>query len=296
VRARLLLPQFAVPRLASIEQLGWGLCLLILGLSSKVVLADSLFAPVVDAVYAHAAQASALEAWLAVFAFSAQIYCDFNGYTLCAIGVALCFGFSFPDNFRYPYAASGFGDFWHRWHISLSSWLRDYLYIPLGGSRHGQWRTSFNLLATMLLGGLWHGASWMFVLWGGLHGLYLVVERALQHGGRRLAGGVYPALVFLLVSLTWIPFRAPDLPTMGQVAAALLRVSPAALLEPLQAVLCAAGVILLLAWHRHQRDRSLEQAFARAGLTGQWAAIAAGLAGMFLLAGGDAHSFIYFQF
>ena len=136
--------------------------------------------------------ACALDAWLGVLAFSGQIFFDFAGYSTAAIGGALCFGFSLPDNFRRPYAAIGFSDFWQRWHISLSSWLRDYLYIPLGGNRKGSVRTIVNLMATMLLGGLWHGASWTFVVWGGLHGIYLVVERELKRmfGGQAWIGKV----------------------------------------------------------------------------------------------------------
>ena len=121
-----------------------------------------------------------LDAWIATLAFSGQIFCDFAGYSTTAIGVAMCLGFAMPDNFRFPYAAVGFSDFWRRWHITLSSWLRDYLYIPLGGNRHGPARTYTALMGTMLLGGLWHGAAWTFVVWGGLHGLYLAVERWLQ--------------------------------------------------------------------------------------------------------------------
>ena len=121
-----------------------------------------------------------LDSWVATLAFAGQIFCDFAGYSTSAIGVALCLGFAMPDNFRFPYGAVGFSDFWRRWHITLSSWLRDYLYIPLGGNRHGQARTYAALMGTMLLGGLWHGANWTFVVWGGLHGLYLSAERWLR--------------------------------------------------------------------------------------------------------------------
>jgi D-alanyl-lipoteichoic acid acyltransferase DltB (MBOAT superfamily) len=117
---------------------------------------------------------------MGMFAFAGQIFFDFAGYSTCAIGVALCLGFVLPLNFRFPYAAVGFSDFWRRWHITLSSWLRDYLYIPLGGNRKGSFRTYINLMLTMLLGGLWHGANWTFVAWGGLHGLYLWVEKFVQ--------------------------------------------------------------------------------------------------------------------
>lgn len=137
VRASEFLSQLTTPRRASADQMGWGLNLLVLGLFHKVVLADSIFAPVVDTVYGAPAKHGAVDTLAAVLGFSGQIYYDFAGYSLCAIGAALCFGFVLPDNFRYPYAAIGFSDFWRRWHISLSSWLKDYLYIPLGGNRCG---------------------------------------------------------------------------------------------------------------------------------------------------------------
>ncbi len=176
-----LVPQFAEPRRATAHQLHFGLALIILGLFQKVVLADGFLGPVVEKVYdAREGVPMMLDAWVATLAFSGQIFCDFAGYSTTAIGVALSLGFAMPDNFRFPYAAVGFSDFWRRWHISLSSWLRDYLYIPLGGNKHGPRRTYGALMGTMLLGGLWHGAAWTFVVWGGLHGLYLAVERWLK--------------------------------------------------------------------------------------------------------------------
>jgi alginate O-acetyltransferase complex protein AlgI len=163
VRTGDLVPQFAQPRRATSTQFGYGLMLITLGLFEKVVLADGFLAPAVEGVYGMPTAPGALDAWIATLAFSGQIFCDFAGYSLIAIGTALCLGFHLPDNFRFPYAAIGFSDFWRRWHISLSTWLRDYLYIPLGGNRHGPTRTVGALMGTMLLGGLWHGASWTFV-------------------------------------------------------------------------------------------------------------------------------------
>jgi D-alanyl-lipoteichoic acid acyltransferase DltB (MBOAT superfamily) len=154
VRAADFLPQCVTPRRATDRQIGWGLCLLVLGLFEKVVLADGLLAPVVDKVYNATAAAHFGDAWAGTLAFSGQIFFDFAGYTTCAIGVALCFGFVLNDNFHFPYAAVGFSDFWRRWHMSLSGWLRDYLHIPLGGNRKGLARTNVNLMLTMLLGGL----------------------------------------------------------------------------------------------------------------------------------------------
>jgi len=170
VRPTHLVPQFEQPRKATSRQLLWGLGLMTLGIFEKVVIADGALAPTVDDVFGAKGYVPFLDAWLGAMAFSGQIFCDFAGYSTTAIGAALCLGFSIPNNFRFPYAAVGFSDFWRRWHISLSTWLRDYLYIPLGGNRKGNIRTYVNLSVTMLLGGLWHGASWTFVVWGGLHG------------------------------------------------------------------------------------------------------------------------------
>lgn len=219
VRATDFLPQCDSPRKGTQDQLGWGLCLFVVGLFSKVVIADALMSPISERVFDSQLPAGFLAAWAGTLAFSMQIFCDFFGYSTCAIGVALCLGFALPDNFRFPYGAIGFSDFWQRWHISLSSWLRDYLYIPLGGNRKGSGRTYFNLAITMLLGGLWHGASWMFVFWGGLHGFYLVAERLLKQTHiatlkiwtTRLGRTTLTLFTFFLVCLTWVFFRAPNI-------------------------------------------------------------------------------------
>ena len=180
VRPPQLVPQFATPRQANHTQLMQGFFLISMGLFMKVVLADGMLAASADSVFNHATVVSKLDAWMGVLAFSGQIFFDFAGYSTCAIGAAMCLGFWLPQNFRFPYAAVGFSDFWRRWHITLSAWLRDYLYKPLGGNRKGEFKTHVNLMITMLLGGLWHGASWTFVVWGALHGLYLSVERMLR--------------------------------------------------------------------------------------------------------------------
>ena len=180
VRSRTFLPQCTERRRASASQWTSGISLLSLGLFQKIVLADALLAPVAESVFDSNTIPDAASAWIGTLAFSGQIFCDFSGYSSCAIGVALCLGFVLPENFAAPYASIGFSDFWRRWHISLSSWLRDYLYISLGGNRRGASRTYVNLMLTMLIGGLWHGASWSFVVWGGLHGFYLVAERVAR--------------------------------------------------------------------------------------------------------------------
>ena len=160
--------------------IGTGVFLIGLGLVKKVVIADFLARHVVDPTFAVPEAYGAPDMWLAIYCYAAQIYCDFSGYTDIAIGLALLMGYVFPRNFHSPYRASSFRDFWRRWHMTLSRYLRDFLYIPLGGNRKGKWGTARNLMITMLLGGLWHGAAWGFVLWGGLHGLYLGAERILR--------------------------------------------------------------------------------------------------------------------
>ena len=159
-----------------------GVFLIALGLTKKMAFADQ-FAKVANTYFGNVAgNPGAAAAWSGVVAFALQIYFDFSGYTDMAIGMAKLLGFHFPINFRRPYLASSITEFWRRWHISLSSWLRDYLYIPLGGGRCGRWRTWRNLMVTMLPGGLWHGASWNFLVWGGYQGALLSIERALRRG------------------------------------------------------------------------------------------------------------------
>jgi D-alanyl-lipoteichoic acid acyltransferase DltB (MBOAT superfamily) len=296
VRARALLPQLRTPRTATANQFGWGMAMVVFGLFSKTVLADYVFAPVVDAVYAAPDRYSAGDVWTAVFGFSGQIYYDFCGYSLCAIGLALCFGFAFPDNFRYPYAARGFSDFWRRWHISLSTWLRDYLYRSLGGNRESRWRTYRNLMLTMLIGGLWHGASWMFVLWGGLHGVYLTIERWLRDE-RNAASLALPAtLTFVVVTLTWIFFRAHDMHTVGAMFGGLFRGTASTHLARGQVAGCLAAIILTVCWQRMLRDRSLEEYLGALNPASRSALLTVCMIAMFLVSGGDARAFIYFQF
>jgi D-alanyl-lipoteichoic acid acyltransferase DltB (MBOAT superfamily) len=211
VRGREFLPQLASPRDPAQVPIGTAIFLIGLGLVKKVVIADFLARHVVDPTFAVPEAYGAPDMWLAIYCYAAQIYCDFSGYTDIAIGVALLMGYVFPRNFHSPYRASSFRDFWRRWHMTLSRYLRDFLYIPLGGNRHGKWRTALNLMLTMLLGGLWHGAAWGFVLWGFLHGLYLGTERILR--GRFKAPPTWLGwlIVLNLVVLAWIPFRAPTL-------------------------------------------------------------------------------------
>jgi alginate O-acetyltransferase complex protein AlgI len=297
-----LVPQFAHARRASAQQLQFGLALMVLGLFQKIVLADGFLAPVAEAVYDGHGTPGALDAWFGTLAFSGQIFCDFAGYSTTAIGAAMCLGFAMPDNFRFPYAAVGFSDFWRRWHITLSAWLRDYLYIPLGGNRHGASRTYFALMATMLLGGLWHGASWTFVVWGGLHGLYLAVERLLR---TRFAGYTPgpPAffllglLTYALVNITWVFFRAK---TFGQAWTMLggmfgFNADAKPILPTADLALVALIVGGIVVAHWLMRRRTLEAMLARQHPVPLTAALGL-MAFAVVAAQGAGNAFIYFQF
>ena len=224
------------------------------GLAKKVVLSSYLATYVVDPVFADPRQHSALEVLFAIYGYAVQIYADFSGYTDIAIGIALLLGFQFPQNFRRPYSAINLQDFWRRWHITLSFWLRDYLYIPLGGNRGSERRISLNILITMLIGGLWHGAAWTFVAWGLYHGIGQVIGRRRRSrraalglpldpvGGRRVAWARF--VTFQVVCLGWLFFRAD---TLGTVWAMLLRLvdgwgEASPLVTPLAVLAIAAGI------------------------------------------------------
>ena len=218
VRPRDLLPQLAAPARFDDGLASRALLLIALGLVKKLAIGDYLALNLVDRVFDAPLQYSALECYVALIAYAVQIYCDFSGYTDIAIGSAALLGVRFPRNFDAPYRAHDIIDFWRRWHISLSTWLRDYLYIPLGGNRHGRARTYLNLLLTMLLGGLWHGANLTFVVWGALHGLLLAGTRALRElrGAPRapptpLARACGVLVTFHAVCFCWLFFRAKSL-------------------------------------------------------------------------------------
>ena len=191
-----------------------------------MVLADSLVGRIADSVFQNAGELSARDAWAGTLAFSWQILFDFAGYSTIAIGVAMMFGFSLPRNFHWPYAACGFSDFWRRWHISLSSWLRDYVYIPFGGNRGSKILTHRNLMLTMLLGGLWHGAAWTFVIWGAMHGALLIAERGFRSiGGKAVQmfdKGLGIVITFPLICFTWVFFRATSTTHAMQVCGAMI--------------------------------------------------------------------------
>jgi alginate O-acetyltransferase complex protein AlgI len=297
-------PQFAEPKQATAPQFYWGLALVVIGLFEKVVLADSFLAPAADAAFGHKGALAPLDAWTGVLAFSGQIFFDFSGYSTTAIGAALCLGFALPNNFNYPYAAIGFSDFWRRWHISLSTWLRDYLYIPLGGNQKGRVRTYVNLMITMLLGGLWHGANWTFVVWGGLHGFYLAAERFLrevtppQAWFKSLAFKAATALLtYLLVNITWVFFRAQSFGEATLFLSSMFALAPEGkkvlyLNEIMPAAIVIAGMV---AAHWRMRDTSMEAVLEK---TPAWLIGLALTVMLFMLVAtqGSDSAFIYFQF
>ncbi len=223
LRASHFIPQLMKPRYKAISdahhiRVNRAFLLILAGLFKKVIVSNTLSTRLVEPVFAAPASFHSGDVLLAIYGYAAQIYCDFSGYTDIAIGCAMLLGYHFPRNFNAPYTATDPQDFWQRWHISLSSWLRDYLYIPLGGSRSGAARTYVNLMLTMLLGGLWHGASWTFVMWGGLQGLYLIMHRLwstsssqqIQHlRTRTWWPWVARILMFHAVCIGWVFFRSP---------------------------------------------------------------------------------------
>jgi alginate O-acetyltransferase complex protein AlgI len=258
VRARDFLPQIRRRKRWDWLRAQLGVRFFLTGLFKKWVIADRM-AFFADPVFADPGAYRQGALWLAVIAYALQIYGDFSGYTDMAIGVAHLLGYRLAKNFDLPYLATNVSDFWHRWHISLSTWLRDYLFIPLGGSRGGRWQTYRNLLVTMTLGGLWHGASWTFVVWGLLHGLFLVAHRLFAEWcagralvRRALASGPGTAarvgLTFLCVSLAWVFFRAPDFGAAATVLRGLFTPHPG-LGDPLPAVGLVVTVAALALGH-----------------------------------------------
>ena len=250
-----MMPQFASPtnKRPDASHLAAGLYLLCIGLAKKVLIADSL-APIADAGFGHAASIGSADAWLAVAAYTLQLYFDFSGYTDMALGAARLFNIRMPINFDSPYRASDLRDFWARWHITLSRFLREYLYIPLGGNRRGSVRTAANLLVTFALGGLWHGAAWTFVAWGVLHGVGLVTLRAWRRTGWRLPRLAAWALTLLFVMIGWTFFRAHslgDATAMLRAMAGAPAVASASTLGTLSTLAIVASASLVALWPRN---------------------------------------------
>ena len=308
VRARELLPQFRQRRKLRLASVQTGLYFVITGLFLKTVIADNL-SPEVGRVFESLSldTMSPVRVWIGVVYFGVQIFADFAGYSNIAVGLACLMGLRFPENFRYPYISAGLSEFWERWHITLSSWLRDYLYIPLGGNRKGELRTYVNLMTTMLLGGLWHGASWTFVVWGALHGLGLCVERVLRGKRPRLASvptslgtGVAHLgrilVTFVFVHLCWVFFRAQS---FGTASTIVERMFVAPFREPLglehfadarHLVLVGAVFVMHVAQLAHEWTGRSKGAYLRAAYCGVLVFLLIIVRGQFGI------EFIYFQF
>jgi len=212
VRPNELFPQIKNLHIPSKSEIGSGVFLILSGIVKKAIISDYISLNFVDRIFDNPTLYSGVENLLGVYGYTLQIYCDFSGYTDLALGIALLIGFKLPNNFNVPYISTSITEFWRRWHISLSSWLRDYLYIPLGGNRKGKLRQYINLFVTMLLGGLWHGASWKFIFWGALHGLALAFEKLFEPITRKLNPSLFKILggilTFHFVAFCWIFFRA----------------------------------------------------------------------------------------
>jgi D-alanyl-lipoteichoic acid acyltransferase DltB (MBOAT superfamily) len=299
VRPSQMLPQLAAPPRYDAERQARGLARIATGLFKKVLIGDYLAQAVVERVFSTPERFTAFEVLLAVYAYAAQIYADFSGYTDIAIGSAALFGYELPENFDAPYLATSLQDFWHRWHISLSTWLRDYLYKPLGGSRRGVARTYLNLMLTMVLGGLWHGASWNFVVWGALHGGALAITRVWQRSRppmrSHVARVITTAATFHFVCFAWVFFRAP---TLSHAALAL------------ETLVCGAWRLDHVSWHvcfvvglamgLHAVPRAwkvrLREGFVRAPALTQGLALAVAAIILHLAAGAKPEPFVYGQF
>ncbi len=255
VRARDFIPQLYVDHPFDWERTISGIGLVLVGYFKKIVIADGA-ALVVDRVFADPSLQSSLSLIIGIVLYAFQIYCDFSGYSDIAIGLARIMGFDFPVNFLTPYISTSFSEFWQRWHISLSTWLKDYLYIPLGGNRHGRFNTYRNLMITMLLGGLWHGADWKFVIWGGLHGTYLVLQRftgAFWHRIKYalrlpnwLNDAILVILVFSLTCVAWFFFRADSAADAWKMLTRIVRLEDFRLASIRNQILVAKSLFVIM--------------------------------------------------
>ena len=305
VRPRQMLPQLREVPKADPEMQARGLWLIATGLAKKIVIGDYLAVNMVNRVFDNPERFSALEVLVAVYAYAIELYSDFSGYTDVALGSSLLFGYRLPQNFNAPYTAYNLQEFWHRWHMSLSTWLRDYLYIPLGGSKKGPWRTYVNLMLTMLIGGLWHGASWNFVIWGALHGVALAGTRMWQRarGALEPHGFARAALVLLtfnFVCFAWIFFRTGSYKT-HQLEHAMVVLKQLGTFSFGTANLPAKVVLILTvglmlhfmprAWMEWIRER-----FVRTPAVVQGIVLAAAACAIHLAAGAKAEPFVYGQF
>jgi D-alanyl-lipoteichoic acid acyltransferase DltB (MBOAT superfamily) len=300
VRPHQMLPQLAARPAADPDLQARGLWLIATGLAKKIAIGDFLAANLVGRAFGNPERYSSVELVVAVYGYAIQIYCDFSGYTDVAIGSALLFGYRLPENFDAPYTSKSLQEFWRRWHISLSTWLRDYLYVPLGGSRQGSYKTYRNLMITMVLGGLWHGASWNFVIWGALHGMGLGATRMWQRArkGRQKVplGSLWSVVAtFHFVCFAWIFFRAPTLGHAWLMIERIARgtVGTANLGWRVEALI-ALG--FGLHWLPRRWVDVVRELFVRIPAPVQGVVLAAAAYGLHLAAGAKAEPFVYGQF
>ncbi len=311
VRASEFLPQLIKPTVVTREMSGKGIFLISTGLFKKAVISNYISANFVDRIFDAPALFTGLENLFGVYGYALQIYCDFSGYSDMAIGMALLLGFHFNENFNAPYKARSITEFWRRWHISLSTWLRDYLYFSLGGNRHGKIRTYINLIITMLLGGLWHGASFRFILWGGLHGVMLAIDKYYRELGisyriastpfsrsmSSLAGGLF---TFHFVCFCWIFFRAPSMEYASQMIDQIFHhFSPQIFFEfirgyPFVLLLILTGYVMHFL--PHSMDQAAERWTIRLPLAGKAALLVTVIFLCIQTKSASIQPFIYFQF
>jgi len=304
LRPHELLPQLNKPKAIQRTlkpRVVFGAAFFTLGILKKVIFADSI-SPSVDMVFAGLEKFSALDYWFAIYGFGLQIYCDFSGYTDMAIGLALMLGVRLPENFQHPYTSGSIVEFWRRWHITLSNWLRDYIYIPLGGNRSHYYKQLTNILITMTIGGLWHGASWTFVLWGLVHGIGI----AFVHGFRRTQLSALfnhlPRWVSVFITLTfvmfsWVLFRAPDISTtqrviLGPFTAPFGNISDF-LKDHIFQLLVIAFFFLTHKWDSHKQIRKF---VAKTPASALWVILALVWIMSFIINEESSKKFIYFDF
>lgn len=308
VRARDFIPQIRQPLFVSKEMFGEGVFFILSGLFKKAVISDYISVNFVERIFDNPGLYSGLENLFGVYGYALQIYCDFSGYSDMAIGIALLLGFRFPINFNSPYKSDSVTDFWHRWHISLSTWLRDYLYISLGGNRKGKIRTYINLALTMLLGGLWHGASWNFIVWGGLHGMALAAHkflRSLLHRPKNYRStGIRKAfavvLTFHFVCFCWIFFRNATFEASVTMIRQIFTAFHPELLEQLVMgywkVFILMGAGFLLHWCPDSWQQACSRGVIRLPLVAQASLLVALIYLVIQVKSSDIQPFIYFQF
>lgn len=307
VRAAEFIPQVYEDFKLTFKEYGFALFLIINGLIKKMVISDYISINFVDRVFDNPAAYSGFENLMSVYGYAIQIYCDFSGYTDIAIGIGLLLGFRLPLNFNSPYIAENITDFWRRWHISLSTWLRDYLYIPLGGNRKGKLRTYINLLITMLLGGLWHGAAWRFIIWGGLHGIGLALNKAwlsiFPHKNTtktRFRHFLNVFFTFHFVCFSWIFFRAADMNVvktmLHQITTAFGTALIPEMLYSYRAVFSLIAIAFIIHWLPSGFKGNYRNWFVQIP---NWAKVAVAIATIFVVyqfKTSGIQPFIYFQF